>query len=154
MLQSVAAFNAQSLLHTRNSITRISSRLYSSTKRTYKKRRDGAEFGKSSTDLGWENYEFGENPKIDNRFGSSKSDLASGVELCAEEEARKDREAAKKLQSAQDAFMSLDPDTVQRARDILEPFINEDRLEKVQTVLKQRTKRSKFLFENVSVVDR
>ena len=35
------------------------SRLYSSTKRTYKKRRDGAEFGKSSTDLSWENYEFG-----------------------------------------------------------------------------------------------
>ncbi len=153
MVQSVAAFNVQRFLPKTSSITRVSSCLYSSTKRSYKKRRDGAEFGKSSTNLGWENYEFGENPKIDNRFGSSKSDLASGVELCAEEEAKNDREAAKKLQSSQDAFMSLDPDTVQRAREILEPFINEDRLEKVQTVLKQRTKRSKFLFENVSAVD-
>lgn len=76
--------------------------------------------------------------------------MSSGVEICAKEEAKQDIKAAEELNSSKDAFMSLSPDVVKSARDILEPWINEDRLEKVTRVLKQRTKRSKFLFENVS----
>ena len=76
--------------------------------------------------------------------------MSSGVMICAKEEAKQDIMAAEELNSSQDAFMSLSPDVVNSARGVLEPWINEDRLQKVARVLKQRTKRSKFLFENVS----
>lgn len=96
--------------------------------------------------LGWDHYEFSEKPKVDSRFLSK----AHGVALSVEEEAAKDKIFANKLRSAQDVFKHLDPDLVKKSNLVLESFINEDRLAKVQHVLKQRTKRSKFLFENPS----
>lgn len=60
MSLSATAFSAhKAFLISKQQVGVVTSRLYSSTKRIYKKRRDGAEFGKSSTDLSWENYEFG-----------------------------------------------------------------------------------------------
>ena len=43
----------------------------------------------------------------------------------------------------------LSPDLIADCIRIMEPYINEERLQKVQSVLRQRTKRSRFLFENV-----
>ena len=65
-----------------------------------------------------------------------------------EEETQEDQKVAQKLDQKHNAFFSLTPETVQRATEALEPYINDDRLQRIQSVLKQRTKNCKFLFEN------
>lgn len=68
--------------------------------------------------------------------------------LDIEEETKEDQKVAKKLEQKHNAFFSLDPQTVQKATGVLEEYINDDRLERIRTVLSQRTKNCKFLFEN------
>ena len=47
-------------------------------------------------------------------------------------------------------ILSLDPDIVQRSIDILQPYVQPRRLDRIDEVLNQRTKHTRFLFENPS----
>jgi tRNA (guanosine-2'-O-)-methyltransferase len=153
-VRSATAFTCRivspTLSTSRNSI--CITRLYSSSRS--ENRRDKAEIrsklGKSSKELDWEHFDFSDNPKTDNRFIKAQNGniVAPHHHLDATKEAIEDKKAAKKLQDANEAFLSLDPNTIAEATKILEEYVNDDRIERVRSVLKQRTKRSKFLFEN------
>ena len=137
-------------ISTRTTTTRLYSS--SSTRKNRRGRKEDAksiENSQNMQELNWDHYDFSNNPKQDNRFGNG-SLVSSGVNLDVEEEAKEDQRHAKKMNDANNAYLKLDPEVIARATEVLEPFINENRLERVAGVLKQRTKRSKFLFENVS----
>jgi tRNA (guanosine-2'-O-)-methyltransferase len=136
---------------TSKQLRRPASSLYSSTThRVNRKSRkeDAARLGDSQKDLNWETFDFSTNPKQDNRFGNPVDPSAGRLDV--DEEAKEDRRHAQKMKELNNAYLKLDPDLVARATEVLEEFVNEDRLERVSSVLKQRTKRSKFLFENPS----
>mmetsp|Transcript_59665 Transcript_59665/g.121641 ORF Transcript_59665/g.121641 Transcript_59665/m.121641 type:complete len:426 (-) Transcript_59665:351-1628(-) len=114
------------------------------------RRAEQERLGESQTKLNWETFDFSLNPKQDHRFSSDGASIAANIGLDVEEEALEDKRHAKKLHDANNAYLKLDPQTVATAIETLEPWINEDRLERVSGVLKQRTKHSKFLFENPS----
>eukprot|EP00978_Attheya_sp_CCMP212_P019217 scaffold53577_cov53-Attheya_sp.AAC.2 len=121
--------------------------------------------------LDWETFEFSKvylpygscstqtylalfgSPKFDKRFdektnGDGQFVSDDELEDWREEEAKEDREAARQLNAHHQALQSLDPALVERASEVLVRHINEDRIERVESVLKQRTKQSRFLFEN------
>jgi len=158
-LRSVGAFTCRNSLRVATRTTPFSNnnastmtRLYSNSRSQHKK--DKAEvrsrLGKSSNELDWEHFDFSDNPKTDNRFNIAQNGntAAAHQHLDENKEAIEDRKAAKMLQDANEAFLNLDPKTVAEATKILEEYVNDDRIERVRNVLKQRTKRSKFLFEN------
>lgn len=105
--------------------------------------------GETETSLDWETFEFGSNPKKDSRFGAAGNTLKGMHNLDVHEEAEEDRLIAKKLDEMNAAFRELDPSLIEQASDVIRPFLNsEKRKEKINEVLSQRTKRSRFLFEN------
>ncbi|VEU38835.1 unnamed protein product [Pseudo-nitzschia multistriata] len=114
------------------------------------RREEQERLGESQTKLTWETYDYSLNPKQDNRFSNDGASIAANIGLDVEEEAREDRRHAEELRDRNNAYLKLDPELVTRAIDALEPWINDDRLKRVSGVLKQRTKHSKFLFENPS----
>lgn len=92
-------------------------------------------------------YVIQSSPKNDHRF--NKADYASGQEeFDIAKETAEDKKVAKKLHDQHNAFLNLTPSQVQEAVNLLEPYINDDRLGRVKSVLSQRTKNCKFLFEN------
>jgi len=159
LMTSFAAAFAFSTVTVRNNLktvprTSSSSRLvlYSTSRKNSRGRKAEAKrLGEAiiPKELNWENYDFSFNPKQDTRFGNG-SVVASGQQLDVDEEAREDRVTAQKLKEENNAYFQLAPEMIAAATKVLEPYINDDRLERVSAVLKQRTKRSKFLFENVS----
>ena len=67
-----------------------------------------------------------------------------------ETESERDVTERRRLDDMADAYRSLSPDLVSRATAALIPFVGDDRVSRIDTVLAQRTRRSKFLFENPS----
>ena len=123
----------------------------STTKSRRRARREDEErLGESQTELNWETFDFSLNPKQDNRFSNDGSSIAANIGLDVEEEAKEDKRHAKRQKEINNAYIKLDPELVTRAIAALEPWINDDRLERVSGILKKRTKHSKFLFENPS----
>lgn len=114
------------------------------------RREEQERLGESQTELSWETFDFSLNPKQDHRFSNDGSSIAANIGLDVEEEAQEDKLHAQKLKETNNAYLKLDPEMVDKAIATLEPWINDDRLERVSSVLKQRTKHSKFLFENPS----
>lgn len=114
------------------------------------RRAEQERLGESQTELNWETFDFSLNPKQDRRFSDDGASIAANIGLNVEEEALEDRRHAQKLKDTNNAYLKLDPGLVAKAIAALEPWINDDRLERVSGVLKQRTKHSKFLFENPS----
>ena len=128
-------------------------KLYSSTSshRNRKSRKeDEKRLGVSQKELNWESFDFSNNPKQDKRFGNDSVVALGAGDLDVEEEAKEDQKHAQKMNDENNAYLKLDPQLVATATELLETFINDDRLGRVSSVLKQRTKRSKFLFENPS----
>lgn len=117
-------------------------KLYATSKRQRRKRIEE----EIETGLSWETFEFGINPKKDGRFSKSKQLEMHNLDF--DEEAEEDRIVAEKLDEMNSAFRELHPDVVSAATNIIGPYINEVRLERINSVLSQRTKRSRFLFEN------
>jgi len=103
--------------------------------------------------LSWERFEFGDSPKWDRRFddescvGRGTGDLEE-IEATAIREAELDAEAAAELEKRLEAWERLDPFVVQKAIDVLKPYVTEARFARIESVLKQRTRRTRFLFEN------
>jgi len=86
-------------------------------------------------------------PKNDLRFDKDTNRLNT---IDEEEEAKQDRITAKKLEERNNAYLSLLPQDVDTAIEVLEPYINANRQKRISGILRQRTKRTKFLFENPS----
>ena len=89
-------------------------------------------------------------PKNDNRFNKAEISASQGIDIYnIDQEAEEDRKIAKKLMDQSNVLKELSPELIADCTRIMEPYINKERLQKVQSVLRQRTKRSRFLFENV-----
>jgi len=118
--------------------------------------KEGYVEGPETTNLDWETFDYSDCPKADERFGKGAASLVQmansprDLKELAESEAREDEKALEKLRRYWDAWDSLSPDLVARATETLRPFIREDRAERMESVLKQRTKNCRFLFENPS----
>jgi len=103
--------------------------------------------GRITGELDWDHYEYSRKPKKDLRFDKDTYKLNI---IDEEEEAEKDIIAAKELEKRNNAYVSLSPEVVNTAIKVLEPYVNTNRQERISGILKQRTKRTKFLFENPS----
>jgi len=98
----------------------------------------------NSGELDWDQFEYSRNPK---NLCFDKDDNKNKI-LNEEDEAEQDKIIAKNVNKRNDAYFSLSPQDVNAAIKVLEPYINTDRQKRISGILKQRTKRSKFLFEN------
>ena len=111
----------------------------------------GRRKGASDTPLSWETFEFGESPKWDDRFDSSRAVVASNEEelqAIRDEEKEKDEKMAAQMNQQLEVWKTLDADLVARATAILRPYVREERLQRIEEVLSQRTQNVRFLFEN------
>jgi tRNA (guanosine-2'-O-)-methyltransferase len=139
---------------TRNSIEsnrnhkNSNTRLYGSSRPSYRRREAEltSKQGAAVKELNWDHYEFSHKPKKDNRFTNN----AVIGELDEIEETAKDQESSHKLNQQTTAYLALPTDVVTKSIEILEPYINTDRLQRVYQVMSKRTKNCKFLFENPS----
>lgn len=121
----------------------------------------------SVASLDWESFDFSDSPKMDKRFknkDSSPSD-ETGIpehvlntistdsityQTYLQSEASIDLETSRRSIKSQLEILSLSPDIVQRSIDILTPYIQDRRMERIDEVLNQRTKHTRFLYENPS----
>jgi len=99
-----------------------------------------------SAELNWDQFDYSQNPK--NLCFDKNANQK--INLNDEDEAEQDKIIAKKVNKRNDAYFSLSTQDVNAAIKVLEPFINADRQKRISGILRQRTKRSKFLFENPS----
>ena len=67
-----------------------------------------------------------------------------------ESEATLDRATSQSFKDAQSELLSLSPEIVQQSIDILSPYVQDRRMERIDKVLSQRTRHTRFLFENPS----
>ena len=112
-------------------------------------RRQAEESGMATT-LEWETFDFSDSPKWDKRF-DDKLSLASNTENweeIEERETQQDIELQEKFEQQHKLWDNLDPKLVEDATNLLLPFINDERLEKIQSILGKRTQQTRFLFEN------
>mmetsp|Transcript_3260 Transcript_3260/g.6946 ORF Transcript_3260/g.6946 Transcript_3260/m.6946 type:complete len:384 (-) Transcript_3260:26-1177(-) len=127
---------------------RLSTQLFHSGTRAERKRPKTID---DSGPLCWETFEFGDSPKWDRRFDASSTIVASNEEeldVITQKEAQEDKKAAHQLNSNYDAWRQLDPGIVQQATGLLRPYVNDERFAKIENVLKQRTRQTRFLFED------
>lgn len=103
--------------------------------------------GENAGDLDWDHYEYSRNPKNDRRFDKNTNKSNT---IDKEEEAEKDRIIANRLENRMNAYSSMLPQDVDIAIKALEPYVNPNRQKRISEILKQRTKKTKFLFENPS----
>jgi hypothetical protein len=145
------------------------------TKRGFKQRKTHQHTVPVDPNLDWERFEFSESPKWDRRFdadtiltsqdhsatstfatdGNNSNNDATVVfskeealEKLVQTEAAHDVEYTHSLQHRQAMWDQLDPAVVQRAIETIAPCINPDRVAKIQRVLSQRTRHTRFLFES------
>jgi tRNA G18 (ribose-2'-O)-methylase SpoU len=127
--------------------------------RNRNRRKEESKLGESTKgELSWDSFDFGLNPKQDNRFSNmNNNEIASNNNGDREElvydqerETLEDKKCSNKLRTINDAYMKLDPILVSKATSILEPWINDKRQQRITTVLNQRTRNVKFLYENPS----
>mmetsp|Transcript_10734 Transcript_10734/g.15155 ORF Transcript_10734/g.15155 Transcript_10734/m.15155 type:complete len:345 (-) Transcript_10734:28-1062(-) len=101
--------------------------------------------------LDWETFDFSDNPKWDERFKGNKGPSSASyqdLETFVKQETKHDKRLKEQLDERLNALNSLDPDMVVKAAKALEPFVNDGRKERIDSVLTQRTQNCRFLFEN------
>lgn len=105
-------------------------------------------------------------PKMDKRFTEDNSNTnQTGIpdnllntistdsityQSYLESEAKMDKATAQRFLLSQSELLSLSPELVQQSIDILTPYVQPRRLERIDEVLNQRTRHTRFLFENPS----
>jgi tRNA (guanosine-2'-O-)-methyltransferase len=114
-----------------------------------KERKDNQpEFGT----LEWETFDFSESPKWDERFGDEgELHVAShhgNWEGIIEEEAKEDLALQKEFERRNQLWDNLDEKLIEDATNVLTPFLLEQRWERIQSIMQQRTQQVKFLYEN------
>jgi len=123
--------------------------------------------GSSLASLDWDSFDFSDSPKMDKRFknkSSSPSD-ETGIpehvlntistdsityQTYLQSEKSIDQDTSRRSLESQSEILSLSPDIVKRSIDILTPYIQDRRMERIDEVLNQRTKHTRFLYENPS----
>jgi tRNA (guanosine-2'-O-)-methyltransferase len=103
--------------------------------------------------LEWERFEFSQSPKWDARFESSRTIIAANeddLKKISEIETQDDIHHRVSMNTRKAAWTQLSPQLVQRATQVLTPYIQPERLLRMQSVLQQRTIHTSFLFENPS----
>ena len=103
--------------------------------------------------LEWERFEFGESPKWDTRFDSSRTVITNNEEdllQVVKEEAHKDQAALEQINRHVAAWEQLSPAAVQKATEILVPYVQKDRIQRIKEILRKRTVNTSFMFENPS----
>jgi len=124
-----------------------SSRLYGGSRSKSRRTKTTDDSG----ELSWDNFEFGDSPKWDRRFDASATVVAANeeeLEAIRQEEAIQDKQSARQLNSQYEAWERIDHNLVQRSTNVLRPFVNDDRVNRIESVLKKRTRHTRFLFEN------
>jgi tRNA G18 (ribose-2'-O)-methylase SpoU len=109
--------------------------------------------GAADAVLAWESFEFGESPKWDPRFANGRTVIADSEEEWEEirrREVVKDAETATRMNHQLEGWRALDAAVVEQATQTLRPYVNTDRIARIETVLQQRTAHTRFLFENPS----
>jgi tRNA (guanosine-2'-O-)-methyltransferase len=123
----------------------------------------------TTTSLSWERFDFSTSPKYDARF-QTKSLLSikknshddddddnnntsvlskqEELDLLYQQDRILDAQFRQSLQRSQMEWTNIDPHVLQTAIDTVEPFVNIQRRNKIQTVLRQRTQNTRFVFEN------
>jgi tRNA G18 (ribose-2'-O)-methylase SpoU len=130
-----------------------------------------------SNGLEWEKFDFSDSPKWDNRFyqGASPSAKASkntnnkrkkkqdgGIpddllhvasngeewESVHERETEEDTKLHEEFERRHSAWDHLDPTLIEQATNVLLPYVQPERVQRIREVLDQRTKHTRFLFEN------
>jgi hypothetical protein len=110
----------------------------------------------SDGDLLWEKFEFSDSPKLDSRFGKVEYNHTNSTEMSKDalleslhqQEATYDEQYAMLIRKKNNAWMNIPPVTLQHAISFIQPYIQEERIRRIQTVLGQRTKNVRFLFES------
>jgi tRNA G18 (ribose-2'-O)-methylase SpoU len=99
----------------------------------------------------WETFDFGSNPKLDERFDTSHIMTSSSDEEwnhVVQNEAKLDVAFATSQRNQIDAWEALDATLIQQATNALIPYVNTQRIARIRSVLDQRTNSCRFLFEN------
>lgn len=107
-----------------------------------------------------------DSPKMDKRFANDSDSTAKvGIpdevlnaipansitfKSYVESEADLDKKTSESFKQSQSELLSLTPDLVQKCIDILSPYVQDRRMERIDEVLSQRTRHTRFLFENPS----
>jgi tRNA (guanosine-2'-O-)-methyltransferase len=112
----------------------------------------------SKSELNWETFDFSSSPKWDRRFDGESdtkeeplhvaSDTESDLNQLYEQEEIQDVALQKEFERKHRLWEDLDSELIDTATEILLPFVNDERVERIQSVLKQRTQQTRFLFEN------
>ena len=131
------------------------------------KEQEEQEKGLNGDQLDWDKFDFSDSPKMDKRFknkGTSPSD-ETGIpehvlntistdsltyQTYLQSEKSIDQDTSRRSLESQSELLSLSPEIVQRSIDILTPYIQDRRMERIDEVLNQRTKHTRFLYENPS----
>lgn len=112
--------------------------------------------------LSWETFDFSESPKWDKRFRNGDEDNDSrqtdGMihvpsngedwDVVSERETAEDIALHDEFERRHKLWQELDPELVQAATDILLPYVQDDRVKRIENVLQKRTQQTRFLFEN------
>ena len=102
--------------------------------------------------LDWDKFEFGDSPKQDNRFSDTSKIIQhaddSTFGKIIETETKEDEKLKKELDQHNAALLALDPALVEKATSILKEYVKEERVQRLEEVLSQRTQNCRFLFEN------
>jgi hypothetical protein len=67
-----------------------------------------------------------------------------------ESEAHLDQKISQSFKQSHSELLSLSPELVQNCIDILSPYVQDRRMDRIDEVLSQRTRHTRFLFENPS----
>jgi len=125
-----------------------------------------ASYGKS---LSWDAFDFGESPKMDGRFSADTSETSDDGESTlsdrelgtvnsdsdryrsfVSDEAKVDGRTSRRSLRGHREMTDLSPELVARSLDVLTPYVQPRRLERIDEVLSRRTTHARFLFENPS----
>ena len=121
----------------------------------------------NNSSLDWESFDFGESPKMDKRFNNNDSSPSdeTGIpdhvlntistdsityQTYLQSEATIDKDTSRRSIKSQSEILALSPELVQRSIDIISPYVQPRRLERIDEVLNKRTKHTRFLYENPS----
>jgi tRNA G18 (ribose-2'-O)-methylase SpoU len=113
----------------------------------------------SLSDLPWENFDFSHSPKCDRLFdktgsvsGNPKSDDTfchdSDLQTLHQREETADIALKTELQRKHNLWKHLDPQLIEQATNVILPFVQDERKERIRSVIKNRTRQTRFLFEN------
>ncbi|CAJ1941415.1 unnamed protein product [Cylindrotheca closterium] len=135
-------------------VCRTSSSLSAGAERkSSRSRRKERKDNQPTVDLEWERFDFSQSPKWDRRFTGDGLHVASNTddwEAIAKIEAEYDVALQKDFERRHELWNSLDDELVLKATQALVPFIQEERWNRIQSIMLERTQQTKFLFENVS----